>query len=118
MTPDDAPGAPSAPHRYIPTLTERVDSAPPAPVQPVQPDATAPAAPAPAAPAPMAAVTPEQVLALLAPDLDQRISAAMAQAVHEQMQGLGARVRRSVAAVVQDAVDTALRQAGKGPMSG
>ena len=106
--PDDS--AAPAPNRYIPTLTEVVT------------DALAPAGDTPAAPARSAAVAPavtaEQVLALLAPDLDQRIGEAIAQAVHEQMLGLHARVRRGVAAVVQDAVDTALRQADGGPLSG
>ncbi len=106
--PDD--NATPAPSRYIPTLTEMVTDAP-------APAGDVPAPPArPAASAP--AVTAEQVLALLAPDLNQRISEAIAQAVHEQMLGLHARVRRGVAAVVQDAVDTALRQADGGPLSG
>ena len=105
MTPDNDDFLPSAPHRYVPTLTERVADAQPSPARPP---------PAPAG----ASVTAEQVLALLAPDLDQRISEAIAQALHDQMLGLSARVRRSVAAVVQDAVDTALRQAQNGPMSG
>lgn len=110
MTPDNDDFLPSAPHRYVPTLTERVPDA--------QPSAARPA-PAPAGtPAAGATVTAEQVLALLAPDLDQRISEAIAQALHDQMLGLSARVRCSVAAVVQDAVDTALRQAQNGPMSG
>ena len=112
MTPDNANLPPSAPHRYIPTLTERASDGPPPAGQP------APAPEAARAPSAGATVTAEQVLALLAPDLDQRISEAIAQALHDQMLGLSARVRRSVAAVVQDAVDTALRQAQNGPMSG
>lgn len=106
--PDDK--ATPALNRYIPTLTEVVTDA-------LAPSGDAPAPPARAATA-VPAVTAEQLLALLAPDLDQRISEAIAQAVHEQMLGLQARVRRGVAAVVQDAVDTALRQAGDGPLSG
>ncbi|MBN9404571.1 MAG: hypothetical protein J0I00_04025 [Burkholderiales bacterium] len=95
-----------APARYVPTLTEVVV------------DIGQPAAGAPAAPAVSAGVTAEQVLALLGPELDRRISEAIAQALHEQMLGLHARVRRAVADVVQDAVDMALRDRGHGPMSG
>ncbi|MFD2379380.1 hypothetical protein ACFSTJ_20495 [Ottowia pentelensis] len=67
-----------APARYVPTLTEVVV------------DTAQPAAGAPAAPAVSAGVTAEQVLALLGPELDRRISEAIAQALHEQMLGLHA----------------------------
>ncbi|MEZ5608176.1 MAG: hypothetical protein R3E52_13915 [Burkholderiaceae bacterium] len=97
-----------APARYVPTLTEVVaDTGQPA------------AAGLPtAAQAVSAGVTAEQVLALLGPELDRRISEAIALALHEQMLGLHARVRRAVADVVQDAVERALREQGHGPMSG
>lgn len=98
----------SAPARYVPTLTEVV-------VDTGQPAA---AGGAPAAQAVSAGVTAEQVLALLGPELDRRISEAIAQALHEQMLGLHARVRRAVADVVQDAVAGALREQVRGPMSG
>ena len=110
MTPDNDDFLPSAPHRYVPTLTERVPDA--------QPSAARPA-PAPAGtPAAGAAVTAEQVLALLAPDLDQRISEAIAQALHEQMLGLGARVRTPAGPFGIDLAygqrDRKLRLRGKG----
>lgn len=106
MTHDEFTPQP-APARYVPTLTEVVvDTGQPA------------AGGAPAAQAVSAGVTAEQVLALLGPELDRRISEAIAQALHEQMLGLHARVRRAVADVVQDAVAGALREQVRGPMSG
>ena len=107
MSNDELP-PPSAPVRYVPTLTEVVaDAGAPTP-------GSGPAS----AQSVSAGVTAEQLLALLGPELDRRISEANAQALHEQMLGLHARVRRAVADVVQDAVERALREQGHGPMSG
>lgn len=105
------PQSQSAPARYVPTLTEVVSEA----GLPAAGDAPAGA---PGAGAAQAGVTAEQVLALLGPELDRRISEAIALALHEQMLGLHARVRRAVAEVVQDAVEGVLSQRGPGSTSG
>ena len=114
MSNDELPPQP-APVRYVPTLTEVVaDTGATA-------DGGGPAnapANAPGAQGVSVGVSAEQLLALLGPELDRRISEAIAQALHEQMLGLHARVRRAVADVVQDAVERALRDQGHGPMSG
>ena len=110
MSNDELPPQP-APARYVPTLTEVVaDTGATA-------DGGGPAN-APGAQGVSVGVSAEQLLALLGPELDRRISEAIAQALHEQMLGLHARVRRAVADVVQDAVERALRDQGHGPMSG
>ena len=108
--PNDEITPPTAPLRYVPTLTEVVTDA--------GLPAGAAAARSTGAQGVSVGVTAEQVLALMGSDLDQRISEAIAQALHEQMLGLNARVRRAVADVVQDAVDTAVRRVNDGRMSG
>jgi len=89
--------------RFVPTLTEIVN---PADLGVDVASAAADIAPADV----RLGITAERVLSMLGPELEQRISEAIAQAVNEQMQGLPARVRRTVADVVQDAVDGALRE--------
>lgn len=89
--------------RFVPTLTEVVD--------PDEAGGDAGSSLAALAPTNVRlGVTAEQVLAMLGPRLDQRIAEAIVQAVDEQLQGLQARVRRSVGDAVQDAVDAALRE--------
>ena len=96
MSIDDTPPPRPVP-RNVPTLTEIVTVAgePAAPLPPA-----VPAMPA----APVAAPTAQQLLALLGADFDQLIADAIARALHEQMQGLQARVQRTVAEVVRDAL--------------
>lgn len=89
--------------RFVPTLTEVVDAAE------LVPDEGLP--PAPAALADVrVGLSAQQVLELLGPDLEQQIADAIVHAVNDQMLGIQARVRRTVADVVQDAVDAALRR--------
>ncbi|MDR2129192.1 MAG: hypothetical protein LBP52_09035 [Burkholderiaceae bacterium] len=54
----------------------------------------------------------QTVLEQIGPDLDQRIGQAIARVVHEQMLGLGGRVRNEVTAVVREAVTHALLSSG------
>jgi len=96
MVIDDVP-------RFVPTLTEVVNAqAEPAPAQPAQNAQTAqPAVSPPSAPADALAAA---VLRRLGPELDRRISEAIARALHEQMLGFNSRVRKAVADVVREAV--------------
>ena len=97
--------------RLVPTLTEVVGragsrSAPAEPAAPVD------LAPSPVSPAGATAPEPplaDQVLALLGSELEQRIGAAVARALHEQMLGLSGRIRAVVADEVREAVAQALQ---------
>lgn len=110
---DDRDSPPFA-TRIVPTLTE---------VVPIRGVATGLAPGAAATPVSVSAPKPAdrageaaaRVLAMLQPELDRQIAEAVSRALHEQMQGLHARVQQTVADVVRDAVDRALREADGRP---
>lgn len=89
--------------QFVPTLTEVAGPEEPS----VDLLAIAEVAPAP----PVADADPDlagQVLAMLQPDLERRIAEAISHALHEQMQGLHARVQQAVTSEVRRAVTQAL----------
>jgi hypothetical protein len=120
MNPEDSNlrGAP----RFVPTLTEVVDTS--SGPQPPEPDALAPAPAAAQSPglasvppsalpaAPAAAPNPQALATLMLQqlDLDQQISETIARVLHEQMLGFNGRVQKAVAEVVREAVTKALAQ--------
>lgn len=93
----------------------------PLPAQPEPPPAqSAPPvqpAPPPAASSPSATVDAlaAAVLRRLGPELDRRISEAIAHALHEQMLGLNTRVRKAVADVVREAITRSDSQSAGDP---
>lgn len=111
---DDRDSQPSFATRIVPTLTEvvpvRADAA-----EPLSEAVAAPISVAVPKPADRAGETAARVLAMLQPELDRQIAEAVSRALHEQMQGLHARVQQTVAGVVRDAVDKALREADERP---
>ncbi|MFV0679481.1 hypothetical protein [Ottowia sp.] len=123
MSSDDPPGF--APPRFVPTLTQVVaaddppteNALPALPSLDVGENKPSPTAPA-AAIAVAAAAHPQSpplstadaVLRQIGPELEHLISEAIARVLHEQMLGLNARVRKTVAEVVHEAVAKALAQ--------
>jgi hypothetical protein len=93
------------PPRFVPTLTEVVETETPAETVPAPP-------PGAAAPSSTADAVAAALLRRLGPDLDRRISEAIARALHEQMLGLNGRVRKAVADVVREAVAGAVGDSG------
>lgn len=112
-TDDDTPSEHAVPPLppFVPTLTEVVQ-ADGEPEAAPSPDAlaggNAPAAAAP--PAASALATADELLARLGPDLDRLIGEAVGRLLHEQMLGFNARVQKTVAEVVREAVAKALVQ--------
>lgn len=112
MTEPDTPQR-LPPTRFVPTLTEVVDAAPSTP-----PDHASPQGGALAHPVPDEQLVARQVLAALTADMDDRIADAVTHAVHEQLQGLRARVQGAVDDAVQDAIAQALVKLGVNRMGG
>jgi hypothetical protein len=99
MTPEDAP-TPRGTPRFVPTLTEVVDTG----------NEGEPATPPPpaAAPALDADAVAAALLARIGPGLERQISETIARVVHEQMLGLSGRVQKALAEVAREAVAQAL----------
>lgn len=114
-TDDDTPPEHAVPPLppFVPTLTEVVqaDGEPEAAPRPASETLRGDSAPA-AAPPPAASalVTADELLARLGPDLDRLIGEAVGRLLHEQMLGFNARVQKTVAEVVREAVAKALVQ--------
>ena len=112
-TDDDTPPEHAVPPLppFVPTLTEVVQAdgepeAAPGPASDTLRGDSAPAAAPP--PAASALVTADELLARLGPDLDRLIGEAVGRLLHEQMLGFNARVQKTVAEVVREAVAKAL----------
>lgn len=105
MSTQDVPW-PRKPPRFVPTLTEVV----------------VPGGAATSAPGAVAAPTPPEpvrepvdvdaVMRQLAPELDRRISEAIARVMHEQMLGVHARLERAVTDAAREAVMATLERDG------
>lgn len=113
LTDDDSPSEHAVPPLppFVPTLTEVVQADGEPDIAPApSPGAvgSGDGAPAAAAPAASALVTADELLARLGPDLDRLIGEAVGRLLHEQMLGFNARVQKTVAEVVREAVAKAL----------